>query len=227
MMVGARFLIVVLVAVPAVLVAMASVPVRTAYACSVGPDWDPVMQSDVIVVGRLTSWREAPEYRTAPFPQEKGAWPFMPVEVTMRVDQSLKGDVPSTLRFVDAGSLSTHDLPRRWIGSGGSCGTFNEEPAGLYVVLGLRRHEDGSLRSSLPLRFFMGPEMTQEGREQVARRLGEFGLVVPPSLGSAGLAGGPERGGESALVPLAAGLIAAAGLVLAGRVAGLRGRAPR
>ena len=56
------------------------------YACSVGPDFNPVAEADLIVGGRITDWEE--------LPMGAGA-PFTPIRLTMAVDRRIKGEVPT------------------------------------------------------------------------------------------------------------------------------------
>lgn len=153
----------------------------TAYACSVGSDFNPVDEVDIIVAGHMTSWRLAPEYA--------GPSSYLPVVVTMRVERVFKGVPAATIEIVDRASLNAHGpgAGATWSGSGGSCGAFNADPTGSYALLGLSREEDGRYRSSLPRTFFIGAGPGEAGYQEALKRLAGYGLIIPPTTGSAGL----------------------------------------
>lgn len=136
--------------------------VAPAYACSAGPDFDPVAESDVIVGGRITAWER--------LPTQAGS-PFTPILLTMTVDQPIKGDVGSTVQCIDPTSLSASGNGATWVGSSGACGVFDSEPSGQYLVLGLTNVPDGSYRSNLILMFFRGPEPAGDAYTQAMERL--------------------------------------------------------
>jgi hypothetical protein len=127
---------------------------RAALACSVGPDFDPIAESEIIVGGYVTSWRERPDLRGPAV-----APGFMPVEIDLRVDHSWKGSYDGD-PIIDPRSFrvevveNTGETLRHW-GSGGSCGALGGEPVGLYAVFGLRRDELGNWSPSLPLTFYL------------------------------------------------------------------------
>jgi hypothetical protein len=163
-------------AVRAALAALAAlmqlVAVGPAWACS--GDGDPLQPAELIVGGRVTEWRRLPQVPNGP---------FIPVEVTLRVDRRFRGDAPETLRFIDDTSLSV-EAPGVWLGSSGACGLFDEDPTGLYLVLGLTREADGSYRSSRPMLVFSGREPAGEGFQQAMERLSADapGLSASPTV---------------------------------------------
>jgi hypothetical protein len=144
----------------AVLVILGAVGLATgtALACS-GPPYD-VNHADVIAEG----WIERAE--VSPAPSAIGS--FQPVQVTMRVVRSLKGDAPNPLVFTDHSSY----LPDPqggpigfWAGSSGACGVLDGDPTGQYALIVFERH-DGALVTSLPLGavFRDGPDDPTLGR---------------------------------------------------------------
>lgn len=199
--------------------------VRPAYACSAGPDFDAVAESDVIVAGQITGWRERADI-PSPFEQapEKSApeAPFLVIGVQLEVERIFKGDAPAVLEIVDVASLEPHT--HRWLGASGSCGAFDFDPTGMYAIMGLKRGEDGSLRSNRLLTFFMGSAPQGELYEDALARLSSLGPGALPPTGSAPPAGEPGAGvswlpiitGSS----LAAALAAASAALLRRRIMG-------
>jgi hypothetical protein len=121
------------------------------------------------------------------------------VRVTLNVEASFKGNAgPGAIEFYDTASLFREGQgPPGWHGSSGSCGAFNADPTGHYVLLGLARAEDGTLRSHLLRTFFIGERSEFSGARYDRTReiLDSFGLTLPsvprflgpPSTGDAGL----------------------------------------
>jgi hypothetical protein len=178
-----------------------------AYACSVGNEFNPVAQSEVIVMGRVTDWR--PVDTPTGFPAGS---PFQSVAMTVDVDVVLKGAPAPRMEFIDVASYRK-DAPsghNPWAGSGGSCGALNDDPTGKYVLMGLSRTSDGSLRSGLPLTFFIGDreQLSGETYDRIRTRLAGFGLATLPSTGQ----GPPEdEAGVNYTLLALAGLFALGG----------------
>jgi hypothetical protein len=108
------------------------------------------------------------------------------------VELTLKGPASPTVEALDVASLINDrqgPISGKWGGSGGSCGAFDVDPTGKYVFLALVRAEDGTLRTSLPLTFFVGERYQFAGslHERLRDHMSSFGLIIPPSTGSAGL----------------------------------------
>jgi hypothetical protein len=161
--------------------AFTATPPGRALACSAGPDWNPVAQSDVIVAGRVAGWQ--------PAQADLSPQMFQPIRLTIAVDQMVKGASTQTIEAIDAASLlrEDHAADGSWAGSSGACGAFNADPAGMYVVLGLTHAPDGSLRTNLLLNFYTGTEPPGGFRlERMREVLGSFGLMSLPALGSGG-----------------------------------------
>jgi hypothetical protein len=138
---GAQVLLPVFVALSVSLFAFAP---ETAWACS-GPPYD-VNRADVIVEG----WVERVEIS----PEPTGFGSFHPVQVTMRVVRSLKGDAPTPLVFTDTSSYFPDPgggPDGFWAGSSGACGILDADPTGQYALIVFKRHE-GELATAL----FMG-----------------------------------------------------------------------
>jgi hypothetical protein len=116
----------------------------TAWACS-GPPYD-VNRADVIAEG----WVERVEIS----PNSTGFGSFHPVQVTIRVVRSLKGDAPTPLVFTDNSSYFPDPGGGPygfWAGSSGACGVLDADPTGQYALIVFKRHE-GELGTAL----FMG-----------------------------------------------------------------------
>ncbi len=95
------------VALVLALLALAGTPPAPALACSGGPD--PVLSSDVIVAGRVTSMRRVPELE---HPEVKAfAGHFAMLRVEVRVDRYLKGSGPSDIAVLDGASAVVLDTP--------------------------------------------------------------------------------------------------------------------
>jgi hypothetical protein len=164
----------------AVCLALGSVPFGSgvAFACSVGPGWDPVAATPVFALGRVVEIevrRERPEG-------------FLPAVVTLEVDAVLRGAVRGTLRFVDTSSAYLLRIPAgverlEFAGSSGSCGALDGRPLGRYVAIALSRDADGTLRSNL----LFGVTFASSARDPRLRWLLErHGVALPPSLRTAG-----------------------------------------
>ncbi|MEX1253974.1 MAG: hypothetical protein WEE64_06510 [Dehalococcoidia bacterium] len=185
---------------------------RRAFACSAGPEYDPVATSDVIVEGRFLGYDVLPD--TPP-----GNNNYLTVRVKMDVAHVLKGSVAGdVIALVDPFSLSlplSGHTKYEWIGSSGACGAFNEDPTGQYAVMGLSRNDDGTYRPSLLDSFYIGEGPQDPEYQRALQRLRSFpGAASLPSLGL-----GPARRGGFDALPTVGSVIAAVGL--AAVVAGL------
>jgi hypothetical protein len=148
--------------------------VTPARACSVGPDYDPIAESDVIVSGRFTSWhliddatrldderlKLDPNYYLEIQNDPKYYGPYDPIRVQIRVDRIYKGSAFETIEVIDGASLEVydHDPKYVWVGASGACGTFDFDPTGSYAVVGLTRADDGSFRAGRFRLFYIGPQ---------------------------------------------------------------------
>ena len=178
--------------------------VRQALACSVGPDFDPVRDSDIIVEGRVLGYEI--------LPNESGSAPI-PVRVTLDVHRIFKGSVTTNvLAMIDRGSLFPNQSGYTWSGSGGSCGAFNSDPTGSYGIMGLSQQEDGTYSTSGPLWFFHGGEPAGSAYEETVARLTL--QLGPGTLPSAGTGDGPPSDANGELALGVASALAALGSIL-------------
>ena len=156
----------------ALLVAATLLETPRAFACSPGPDFNPVAESDVIVEGRFLGYDVLAE---ASPPGD-----FVPVRVEMAVARVLKGQVAAdTIDVVDDRTLRIFSETGEAWGGGGSCGAFGSDPTGKYAILGLNSRPDGSYAPSLPLTFFIGDAPSGESYDRALTRLASFGGVLP------------------------------------------------
>lgn len=166
-----------------------------AYACSAGEDFDPVAQSDLIVIGQITAWTPRPELRVMEM--------FTPVELTIDVWSVVKGSAGRTITVIDQASYAPDHARMvehkplyrdEWLGSSGACGAFDSDPAGAYVILGLNLHEDGTYRTSRPISFYVGAGTWPlgPGYQLALQRVGAEMPIRPPGTGSAGLLARPN-----------------------------------
>ncbi len=152
-----------------------SLPVDDVLACSAGPDWDPIAESEVIVEGRIADWTARHDLR--PAVDQKGQLEpstFIPVELTLEVKHVFKGVLPGRFSFIDWASLTEYPGSPEgtaWNGGGGACGTFDFDPIGATVILGLNQGESGELRSHRLTTFYVGPASTGEHYEMALERL--------------------------------------------------------
>jgi hypothetical protein len=142
------------------------------YACSTGPEFNPVAEADLIVGGRIVGWEELPGGSNSP---------FTPIRLTLEVDQHLKGAASATVTFVDQSSVYSSNGQIVWAGASGSCGAFDSDPTGQYVVLGLDTAPDGGLASNLLLTFFNGAEPSGEAYTRALERLTALAERLTPT----------------------------------------------
>jgi hypothetical protein len=172
-----------------VLVFLLRLPV--AYACSAGPDFNPLTESDIIVGGRVRDWQ--------PLHNQVARDQFIPIQVTLDVDQSFKGRPTDSITFVDVSSrqaLSTTEAI--WVGGSGPCGAFDSDPIGKYVILGLTQEQDGTYQTHRLLTFFLGSAPQGHIYEQALARLAAFQPAPLPNTGDSPL-GSPWIGSSPAL----------------------------
>ncbi len=132
------------------------VGVRPAYACSAGPDWDPIAESDIIVGGRITGWEliEKGQDSDPKTGEPVVDGPYDPIRVEMAVARVYKGSAPANIRVIDAASL----LGDEWVGASGACGPFDSDPTGMYFIMGLRIDDLDRYRPNRLLVFHAGQE---------------------------------------------------------------------
>lgn len=181
------------------------------YACSVGPDFNPVESSDVIVEGRFTGYEILPDaplpgLETNPKTGEPARDAYVPIAVSMRVERVHRGYVPTEeIMLVDPRSLSpvpSGESEYTWMGSGGACGTFNSDPTGQYALIGLTENDDGTYAPSGPRTFFIGEGPAGEDYRYALDRFDMFAAAAGlPALGT-----GPVSRSETDLLPIATAL---------------------
>jgi hypothetical protein len=217
----------------AITIAGLSVSAKRAYACSAGPDYDPVAASDVIVKGRFLGYEVLPDAPLPGLAEDDPKYDFtrdayVPVRVDMAVERVLKGQVQgSIITLVDPVSLEPpypgHDT-YEWIGASGACGAFDWDPTGKYAVMGLFELDDGTYRPHRMLWFSVGDSPQGEWYQYALERIASFpGAAGLPALGS----GPAGSSGASAATIVAAGVAAAAGIALLGTSAAVRVRGRR
>ena len=133
-----------LVAAAVIAAGHASAP--TAFACSADETWDPRAESDVIIGGQVLGYEVLPE---------PSAGIYQKVRLNIRIDHVWKGGV-SGREIVDGASYVLRE--DRWLGSGGACGAFDDDPAGRYVVLGLYDSGQGQLLTTSLRTFYIGDD---------------------------------------------------------------------
>lgn len=132
-------------------------PTSSVFACSGGADWNPIAESDVIIGGQVLGWTALPAGDTGM---------FIPVRLDIRIDHVWKG-TPG-LPVIDAASLTalvtTNDnessptVRYLWAGSSGACGALDEDPTGMWIVLGTRAQEGTYLRTNRLTTFYVDDE---------------------------------------------------------------------
>jgi hypothetical protein len=188
---------------------------RSALACSAGPDYNPVAESEVIVVGRLLGWSEGD---VASPPPPDGSL-LVPIRVTMVVERVLTGRAPASITIVDRASL--HRIPAMagraeqttWVGAAGACGSFDEDPTAKYAVMGLWRNPDGTYRPNRIHTFYLGEQPPAAVWDAVVARLTHWGPVAFPLTGAAARARYDDETPTGFLTALAAGVLLIVGAV--------------
>lgn len=176
-----------------------------AYACSAGPDFDPIATSDVIVEGRFLDWELAPELNRGDA--------YLGIRVEMAVQRVWKGQIAEeVITMLDSASLGPpypgHD-EYEWIGASGACGAFDADPTGFYAIMGLAHGSDDTLSSSRFLVFYLGDGPGGAGYDRALQRMASFpGAAALPALGS-----GPDAAGPAATLTVA-GIMAMMGTAL-------------
>lgn len=185
-------------------VAVLTMPTTSAYACS--PPTGPISIGNVVVEGRVTSYRIAvsPSFEGA---EERNLPALAREDVELQIENVLFGEAEN----------SRIALSREaWVGrvQGGSCGVLAENLQDAYVVVGLWRQDDGTYRWPERRPLFVGEQPLGEEYEAALQRARD--LLVLPTTGT-GLA--PSR----AVNHLVAG-IAAFGVALLAASIAIRGR---
>lgn len=156
----------------AALLGMSPLTPDPARACSPGPGYDPRAESDVIIEGRVQRW--TPSLGTTGM--------FTHVVIDVSVIRVLQGSTPNgTISFVDRASYVAE---RDSWEPGGSCGSFNEDPEGAFLVIGLTKGADGLWHSSRLRIFFIGEGPSGPDYEAAIRRFTATETPGPPRSGT-------------------------------------------
>lgn len=180
-----------------------TLPATRAYACTPVPGYDAVASSPMIVEGRVVAWRDLGGTE---------------IEYDLAVERVFKGTGVAagiTIQVRDFGSY----MDGMWIGSGGLCGTFVDDPQGTWLVAGLTSNGDG-WRTTLPNRFFNAAEPEGDVYEEVVDRVREGAAPGPPATGQGN---GASDGSAVAMI----GVAIVIGLGFAATVASRAGRRQR
>jgi hypothetical protein len=115
-----------------------------AAACSVGPDWHPRDHTQLLVLGRARSIELGPSTRFG----------YVEATVTLEVIEVFRGTASSPLRFVDSASvisagIEPHTGKQEFVGSGGGCGTIDDDPVGMYVLIALAKRDDARWHANM------------------------------------------------------------------------------
>ncbi|MEO6045585.1 MAG: hypothetical protein ABIQ47_16925 [Tepidiformaceae bacterium] len=149
-----------------------------AHACSCGPDCESaVHDADLIVEGRIIGWQRSDAYDSPTT--------YLPITLDMRVARVFKGAVPATLRLVDQASLYSARQDREptgWAGSGGACGSFDEDPTGLWVIAAVYHDELGNYRMNRITTVFLSAQPGGDWYDIIVAKLAAN--VGPPVAGS-------------------------------------------
>ncbi len=159
----------------------------SASACSCGNECDPSFPHEQIIVeGRIAGWTRL---------RDNPPGVFTPIAVSIVIERVYRGSVPTAFTMVDGASLMTtqsNGTGLRWAGATGSCGTFDEDPTGLWVIAALRLDDFGRYRMNRLATPFLAREPTGEQYNRLVASL--TANVGPPAAGSAGLAAARESG---------------------------------
>jgi hypothetical protein len=149
------------------------------YACSVGPDFDLVEDSDLIVAGRFTGWELDTDSGGAVQlydPKQTGGkvLAYAGIRAIMRVDRVFKGNAPSEITVTSGNTVDVYDHEPKyvWIGPSGACGAFGSDPTGKYAIMGLSREDDGSYGASIFSWFYSGEGPPKNYDDRSLSRLG-------------------------------------------------------
>lgn len=173
-----------------------------AHACSC-PDCDPVADAPIIVGGTITGWREAmPTYN----PQQAS---FAPIWVDVAVDTVYRGSTAAAITVLDTGSYFEDGGEPAWQGASGSCGAFDADPTGAYIVTALVPRPDGAYEGGRLRLIYIGEASHGPDFDAAVARLGATS-PAPPASGSAPPET-PQRGPSPLL--LLGVIVASAGLL--------------
>lgn len=153
-----------------------------ASACVVDESFDPVESAEVIVSGRVTGWIQLPK-PTPPPGTIDNPLSYTPILVGLDVSEAYKSAMPKHIEFVAPGSLIAPPGYDPMWGGAGSCGIFEQDPTGQYVVLGLRKSLDGVWVAGKLLDLYVGSNPEGERYDRSIAALSAHGLTALPAGG--------------------------------------------
>ena len=167
----------------------ATLRVTGANGCSCGPDCDSnIDDADLIVEGRINSWARVDGYPKL--------GDYLPIAVDLQVSRTFKGSPAAEVTLVNGASLyptSQDGTKTGWGGSGGACGSFDEDPTGLYLIAGVYRDEFGNYRMNRTPTMFLGRSASGPNYEFAVARAAR--AIGAPSSGNAKVLAGTGTGG--------------------------------
>ena len=143
--------------------------VPAALACTPDPDYNPVRDSDIVVLGRVSHWVAA-EY--GKFDSQ-----YDPIRLEVHVSRVFKGEVPQTLDLYEGRSLRREGGVNGWFGYSGTCGAFNSDPAGQWFIFALG--SGGSYDPSIFNTFRIGEALDGSQYESALAWLARHGEGQP------------------------------------------------
>ena len=180
-------------------------------ACSVGPDFDLVKDSDLIVSGRFTGWEldtESGGFAEVIDPEQSGGQvvAYGGIRAKMLVDRVFKGTASPEITVTSANTVDVYDHEPKyvWIGSSGACGAFDSDPTGRYAIMGLWAGDDGKYGAFTGSWFYSGDNPPPDFEDRGGRRLTRLEPLLPGYL--PGASGPPVSAGQ---FPIAAAAVAA------------------
>lgn len=143
------------------------------YACSAAPDFDKYKEADVIVSGQIINWQKIG------VPNSGG---FITIQVNLVVDHVLKGKLSSqNISFFDKTSLKTAGVYESWVGSGGTCGLFDNDPKNTKIIIGLIQ-ENETYKSNRLMLFYLA-ESNDEYYKKISDELALKSKILLPVTG--------------------------------------------
>ena len=133
-------------------------------ACLGGDDYNATSEADVIVAGLVQAWQVFGR------PQLPGS--LVAIRLTLAIDRIFKGRMAGTASVIDTTSLLQDPHGQQfWLGGRETCGAFDDDPTGAYVIIGLTRWRDGTYRTELRRTFFVGAGSRGAEYQQALNRL--------------------------------------------------------
>lgn len=158
------------------------------YAFSVGPDFDLVEDSDLIVGGRFTGWELDSDSGGAAQvydPKQSGGLvlAYAGIRAKMAVDSVFKGTASSEITVASSNTLNVYDHEPKyvWIGPAGACGAFGSDPTDVYAIMGLSAKDDGTYGAAIFTWFYSGDNPPSDFENRSLSRLKPLLPGYPPS----------------------------------------------